>query len=117
MALRRIQKNSFEIKTGKVLLFKNEKGKQGIWIECGGNKELDSLAEEIHTIMKPLGFIADKPFKAHITLGRYQQKPGKKPETINRESQRFRTKKFSLIQSSLTPRGSVYKTLADFRMI
>ena len=104
----------FEIEMGDVLPFPNPFRPRGVWIECDPSAALLGLADEIRGVMGGLGYQADKPFRAHITLGRYKKPPHKKPQTIKGELHRFKLDKFYLIESNLTPEGPKYKTLATF---
>jgi 2'-5' RNA ligase len=73
-----------------------------------------SLAKQIRSKMEELNIIADKPFRAHITLGRYKRPPHRKPEKIKGEPHTFTVDRFYLIESTLGPEGPHYKTLAKF---
>jgi len=64
--------------------------------------------------MKSLGFKNDKPFRAHITLGRYKRKPKYPLKRIEGIKHLFHADHFKLIQSHLGEKGPHYKTVADF---
>lgn len=88
-----------------------------------GFKNEDGTAEhlysEIVNIMGEYNISAERGFKPHITLGRV-----KKPIRLSNEMIKeinnlhpeygFTSKSFELIQSKLTPQGSVYKVLKIF---
>jgi len=113
-ALKKIQFAPFEIEMGNALPFPNAWNPRGVWIECKLSPELKKLAEDIQRAMKELGYIPDKPFKAHITLGRYKHPPGQKIEEAGDESNRFDVKEFYLVESALTPTGPLHKKLGSF---
>lgn len=113
-ALSKIQFQPFEIELGDAMPFPNPFKPRGMWIECDPSAALLKLADEIRNSMEELGYKSDHPFRAHVTLGRYKQLPHQKPQTIKGEPHRFKLDKFYLIESTLTPGGSKYKTLAEF---
>jgi len=115
-ALSKIKFDPFEIEMGDALPFPNPFNPRGVWIECGESEELMGLAEKIRNQMVELNLIADKPFKAHITLGRYKRPPFKKPKAVQGEPHTFTVDYFYLMESNLTPEGPQYKTLARFPM-
>ncbi len=113
-ALRKIEFEPFDIQMGDAVPFPNAFRPRGVWIECSESTELMSLADQIRSAMEEIKLVADKPFKAHITLGRYKRPPHKKPQTIKGEPHSFTVDRFYLIESTLTPEGPKYKTLAQF---
>jgi len=115
-ALSKIKFEPFEIKMGDALPFPNPFNPRGVWIECKESNELNKLAEQIRNAMTGLNLIADKPFKAHITLGRYKRPPFKKPQTAHGEPHTFIVDYFYLMESTLTPDGPIHKMLARFPM-
>jgi RNA 2',3'-cyclic 3'-phosphodiesterase len=121
-ALTSIHFNPFEIKLGTPRRFPNEDRPSGVWIDCDGGETLRDLADRIRKIMDKIGFRPDKPFAAHITLGRYKtpptpvlrsrsERPQPEPKT---ETKTFKVDRFYLMESHLTPEGPTYKTLAEF---
>jgi len=114
-ALKKIQFAPFEIEMGNALPFPNAWDPRGAWIECKLSPELKKLAEDVQSEMRKIGYMSDKPFKAHITLGRYRQAPEKKPEVVEGEPHRFTIENFYLMESILTPKGPIHKKLATFQ--
>ena len=88
---------------------------RGIWIECRENKILQKLAENIRKALEPLGYTSDKPFRSHITLGRYKFPPKDTPKTVKGIPHRFEVNQLELIQSHLGEKGPHYKTLATLK--
>jgi len=113
-ALKKIRLTPFEIEMGNALPFPNSLEPRGVWIECRLTSELKKLAEDIQNAIKGIGYISDKPFKAHITLGRYKHPPRQKIKEIEGEPHKFDIKEFYLVESTLTPKGPVHKKLATF---
>lgn len=113
-ALSKILFKPFDIKMGDALLFPNPLNPRGVWIECDESDKLMSFADQIRKTMSELGYQADKPFKAHITLGRYKQSLHQKPEKIKGKPHVFTVDRFYLMESILLPQGALYKTVARF---
>lgn len=113
-ALKKIKFEPFEIEMGDAVPFPNPFRPRGAWIDCDPSAALLKLADDIRNAMGELGYQADKPFRSHITLGRYKRSPHKNPKTIKGEPHRFTMDRFYLIESNLTPDGPKYKTLATF---
>jgi len=113
-ALKTVQFSPFEIKMGNAVPFGNPTNPRGVWIECKMIPELEKLAEDIRKTTEKLDYIADKPFKAHITLGRYKRPPQYKPKKIDGESHSFAINQFHLVESALTSTGPKHKIVASF---
>lgn len=116
-ALSKIAFSPFEIEMGDILPFPNPFQPRGIWIACQESDKLKNLADRIRQAMSALGYLPDKPFRAHITLGRYKQPPVHPPEKIKGEPHRFKVEKFYLMESALTPAGPKYKRVGGFPTI
>jgi len=134
-ALRSIDFHPFEIKLGAPRRFSNEDRPNGVWIDCDGGDALRDLADRIRKIMDKIGFRPDKPFAAHITLGRYKvlpylldsrlrgndkggeddRKRGGRPQPAPKtEAKAFKVDHFYLMESRLAPEGPTYKMIAEF---
>ncbi|MFH0838192.1 MAG: RNA 2',3'-cyclic phosphodiesterase [Patescibacteria group bacterium] len=113
-ALSQIQFKPFEIEMGDIVPFGPPTEPRGVWIECAKNKALNALAAEIQAALKLLGYKSDKPFMAHITLGRYKRFPGKVPQRAKGVPHHFMADHFELIQSHLGENGPQYKVLQKF---
>jgi 2'-5' RNA ligase len=113
-ALKNVQFTPFEIEMGDAIPFPNPFDPRGVWIECKMLPKLQKLAEDIRQTTSELGYIADKPFKAHITLGRYRRPPRQKIQKINGDRHKFIVDQFHLVESTLTPTGPKHKILASF---
>lgn len=113
-ALNQIKFESFEIKLGDIKPFGPPASPNGVWIECERDTRLENLARTIQKSMADLGYISDKPFRAHITLGRYKTPPSGTPGQAKGRPLSFMAEHFELIESHLTPTGPAYRTLARF---
>lgn len=113
-ALSKIPFKPFDIKMGDALPFSSPLNPKGVWIECDESDKLMSFANQIRKAMNELGYQADKPFKAHITLGRYKQLPHQKSEKTKGEQHVFTVDRFYLMESILLPQGALYKTVVRF---
>lgn len=90
-----------------------------VWIGVSPAAKLVELAARVEQALQPLGFDPEtRPFRPHLTLGRAE--PGAvfdrallarplaaQPETIAA---------LSLVQSQLRPGGSVYRTVAEWKL-
>jgi 2'-5' RNA ligase len=113
-SLSKIRFQPFEIQMGDAHPFPNPTDPRGVWIECKEPDELIHFANEIRDQMKALKLIPDKPFKAHITLGRYKHPLSKEPVKIKGEPHRFMVDKFYLMESKLASDGAKYKIAEEF---
>lgn len=105
----------FEIEVqGSANPFPEAENPNGIWMPCKLTRELKELAEKIHSAMREIGYPHDKPFKPHITLGKYKKYPEKTPKIIDGEPFKFEVKGFELMESQRTPQGAEYNSLARF---
>lgn len=112
-ALSKIEFQAFEIETGDIVPF-GPKGKpRGIWIECKENEALQELAKEVQSRMTGLGHELDRPFRPHITLGRYRNIPSVIPKRIKGDSHRSLVEHFELLQSHSNKDGPRYKILKE----
>lgn len=89
-----------------------------IFIDLIDNSEyLKNLFNEICNKLEPLGFLPDKKFHNHITLGRVKKQIKFPPDISFKNVDcnfEFRTNKFYLMESTLTPSGSIYKVVKEF---
>jgi 2'-5' RNA ligase len=113
-SLNKISFEPIEVEMGDAVVFGPTNEPRGVWIECSENTQLNQLAKEIQNKMRLLGLKNDKPFLAHITLGRYKSKPQQLAKIIEGINHHFEVNHFELIQSHLGEKGPHYKTLANF---
>lgn len=111
--LKTIQFKPFEMEMGDAVPFPNPFDPRGAWIECKMTPELQKLADDIRKATEKLGYISDKPFKAHITLGRYKRPPKYKPKKTEGEPHVFMVDRFHLVESTLSSEGPKHKIIAS----
>ncbi len=118
-ALKTIEFSAFKINFKGLGAFPKMKFPRVIWIgtdEIGGNALVD-LAKKVESVLAPLGFISDKPFKSHITIFRIKNKIGDISKDLEKfESYEFGSQeitKIKLKQSVLTPQGPIYSDLEE----
>lgn len=98
--------------------FPNFKFPRVIFVDLIGESDwLRKLFNEVCIKLEPLGFTPDKKFHNHITIARVKNQI-KFPPNINFESVKcdfsFTANSFYLMQSTLTPEGSIYKIVNKF---
>ncbi|MDZ4722302.1 MAG: RNA 2',3'-cyclic phosphodiesterase [candidate division Zixibacteria bacterium] len=104
--------------------FPTLKSPRVIWVGLSGQTErMSALAGSIETAVRELGLPpGTKPFKAHLTLGRVKDQSllnAQHLEFIGKYQVEDRIVTFgelSLIQSTLSSRGSIYGTLHSVRL-
>ena len=98
-----------------------------VWLGLAGDlTPLAELAAAVERALAPLGYPPeDRPFRAHLTLGRVRRprKGGGQPDTrsLSRDlagrdwagGPEFTVDRVVLMQSTLTPRGAVYQPLHE----
>jgi 2'-5' RNA ligase len=89
-----------------------------LWAGVGlGSDRLRSLAADIDVGLALLGFESEKrPYTPHLTLGRIRGRPASLVLPPSTEGPRFRAERVELMESTLTPEGSIYKTLKAFAL-
>lgn len=106
---------SCQVRLSELGAFPNKKRPRVIWVGLTGDaNKLHDLRQSIDTALGPLGWpIKNKPFSAHITLGRVKNKDGWS-ETFWRRSiepVEWEITAVHLIKSELRPTGPIYQTL------
>ena len=114
----------FEVELHGVGVFSSWKHPRVVWVGCGeGGEAFADLGRALE-----LGFRdarlgkADKPFKPHLTLGRWRDFGAVIPESSISACQkigslgRFNVEEVGLIQSQLSPKGSRYTPLHRGRL-
>ncbi|NOZ84391.1 MAG: RNA 2',3'-cyclic phosphodiesterase [Epsilonproteobacteria bacterium] len=101
------------VSLGDLLFFPSGRGRGSIVIRVDGN--LRPAAELINEKMEKFGCKKTKIFAPHVTVFRLKESgvPLLKDCTLNKL--RFRADSFSLFESTLTSKGSIYKELSTFR--
>jgi len=115
--------NPIESSLGNLGGFPNLKKPKVIWIDLEKNRErLITLAGEIDTSLFEIGFKSDnRPFKPHLTLGRIKTEDDLERLTDYLSNYKLGKKdiifdSLSLIKSTLTNDGPIYKTLHTIKL-
>jgi RNA 2',3'-cyclic 3'-phosphodiesterase len=115
--------NPFDITLKGLGSFGSSRFPRVIWLGIETNPGLSTLYDAINNALKPLGHKPDKPFfTPHLTLGRIRdiktpdQLYGLESEFNDEEFQKCTIEKFTLYQSILSPKGSLYKPLHEFKL-
>ncbi len=94
------------------------------WIGMAANPSLEQLYEKIETTLAKLGIKKeDRPFKAHITVGRNKKNFNFKSifklieENNDRRIIEFPVSHFQLFKSQLTPEGPIYTVLKEIPLV
>ena len=117
--------NEVNYKEGKLSLnlssiggFPNLRVPRVVFANIKDDGKLVKLAGEVHRVMEELGFVSDKPFHPHITLGRVKRDRNvnlMKLSEINFKIN-FEADAFYLMESKLKPTGSVYSKRERFEL-
>lgn len=113
--------NPWVFELAEMGLFKKGRFPRVIWVDLKIPEEVFGLQKKIAESLRPLGFVPDKPFVPHLTLARVKfcDRPFEFEQKINEifiKSLEFEVKNFYLIKSTLTPKGSIYEEVAEFKI-
>lgn len=124
-ALRAIQQSSFEIRLAGLGRFPpgERQAARVLWVGIRASDALNVLHSAVQAALVLAGYPPDeRAFSPHLTLARLKT-PKTQPEVVRflREHASFSADPFiadafHLIQSTLTPKGALYKTLATFSL-
>ena len=114
----------FDVELHGVGVFSSWKHPRVVWVGCGeGSDAFAELGRALESGFRDAGLgKADKPFKPHLTLGRWRDFGAVIPESSIAACQkiealgRFRVEEVGLIQSKLSPKGSTYVPLHRGRL-
>ncbi len=104
-------------------VFPNLRRARVLWIGLQG-QGLHRLAEEVETVLEPLGFPREiRDFAPHLTLGRWRN-PGLQQQKLREQIERWQDYDFGqsqvdevvLFQSVLKPTGAVYTPVGVIRL-
>lgn len=106
---------AFKLKTGSFGCFPNEATPRVIFIEVKDTKLLRRLIGQLEVMLQNLGYKVDtRPWQAHITLGRIKNHMQCKTKFVEFEPTIFEVKSVELMESTLTPEGSLYSVIKSF---
>jgi RNA 2',3'-cyclic 3'-phosphodiesterase len=128
----------FRLSLNSVGVFPNTKNPRILWVGLKNNDgTLKALQTAIEKTLENLGFSTDpRPFSPHLTLARIKSPWGIKPpkgiksprgkkalkdelDAVNQEGispHPFEVGEIHLYESQLTPKGSIYTVLANFKL-
>ena len=111
----------FETSFAGVGAFPNLRRPNVVWVGMtSGGAEMQSLAERVDKALEKLGFAREeRPFSAHVTVGR--SRTGRNAEKLTElietlrdaEAGSFRVESVAVMKSELRPAGPVYTQIAD----
>lgn len=126
-ALSAITFEPFDLEVKGVGAFPNSTSPKVVWVGANtqarntknakhGNAELANLAQSVTSVLNPLGYRRDKPFKPHSTIFRVKMREQSITERLSRlKDATFGTQtidRLNLKKSQLTPKGPIYTDLA-----
>ena len=121
------ESHPFELCLDEVGAFPNLKSPRVAWVGISGNlHDLSSIHRKIENSIVHLGFEKEKRvFSAHLTIGRVKDSTNKiERADIGRDlsvsaikqSLPFSINGFTLMKSTLTPKGAIYEQIACFTL-
>jgi 2'-5' RNA ligase len=89
-----------------------------IWIGIAdGKEEVSLLAEELDRSLAKAGFPKEKrPFTPHLTLARIKRERKVSVSKIEPVSERMEVRSIQIIQSTLTPKGPIYRVVKSISL-
>lgn len=111
-------KPSFLISLGGVGGFPNFIMPRVIWVGIEEGKEkVSEIARKLEDELHKIGFPKEtRPFHPHLTLARIKMPKRVKFTDIEPCSERMRVSSIQLIQSTLTPKGAMYRILKEIML-
>ncbi|MBI1744623.1 RNA 2',3'-cyclic phosphodiesterase [Candidatus Acetothermia bacterium] len=100
-------------------VFPDERKPRVLWVGCSQiPQELVQLHAALDTQLEKFGFERERHFKAHITVGRVKEENKNRLEELHKIFRKITNFQFdstatdlTLMESQLTPQGSLYKPL------
>jgi len=113
-----------QIRAGGLGVFPGISRARVVWVGIGGETELlHKLQASLTKELNEIGFTGDnRPFKGHLTLGRFKKRPDPKKllKAIEKwrgfESEFFRADRVILFKSDLKPEGAIYSRLMSVEL-
>jgi 2'-5' RNA ligase len=116
----------FQLSLDSTGVFPNTKNPRVLWIGLKDEEEsLNPLQTTIKNALESMGFPKEqKTFSPHLTLARIKSPKGKEKlkdelDAVNQEGidpHPFEVDEIHLYESQLTPKGSIYTVLANFKL-
>ena len=116
--------SSLNLKVEKLGVFPDARRPRVLWCGVAGDGEkLSLLQKQLEADFEGIGFPReDRPFRAHLTLGRIKESHGLTGISEALTNQKdfatgvFECKELILFQSKLLPQGAVYTKMAEFKL-
>jgi len=110
--------SAFDAETGRYGAFPSPPRARVLWIGLArGAEALVALARGLDGALAQRGFgRPEKPFAAHLTLGRVRDRDADWSAALAApagEGARFRVERLSVVESTLSPAGSIYRVRAE----
>jgi 2'-5' RNA ligase len=117
--LEKVDFGSFDASLGKPGVFPNESYVRVVWIGVEPAESIIALQNKIEKSLAGL-FEQDTRFSPHLTLARVKFVKDKQAfienlKKLEAGKNEFLVSSFKLIKSTLTPKGPVYETIAEFK--
>jgi len=116
----------FQLSLGSAGVFPDTKNPRVLWVGLNDDKgALKTLQTAIEKALEDVGFPSEqRPFSPHLTLARIKSPKGKRElknelNAMNQEGidpHPFDAGAIHLYESQLTPKGSIYTVLANFKL-
>ena len=114
----------FSIKLSGIGCFPNMRRPRVVWVGADGEIEtMKILTQKVESACCKTGFDkADKPFSAHLTIGRVKHQQGLEQLVDTLQKTEFDTESFEvsevvIFKSDLSPRGPTYTSLGKIELI
>jgi len=110
----------FDVSLKGVGAFPDPRRPRVVWVGLGeGEEAAAALARDIEASVVALGFPAEeRPWSAHITLGRFRDRPPKPPHFDPlREFGRARADRLVFFRSVLTPKGALHEPFRELSLL
>jgi len=110
----------FDVSLVGVGAFPDQRRPRVVWVGLGeGAGAAASLAKDLDDAVAALGFPREeRPWTAHITLGRFRDRPPKPPQfDPRRELGRARADRIILFRSVLTPEGALHEAFREMSLL
>ncbi|HEX5135854.1 MAG TPA: RNA 2',3'-cyclic phosphodiesterase [Planctomycetota bacterium] len=111
---------AFDVSLAGLGAFPDTKRPRVVWVGLGeGEGAATALARDMEDAVAGLGYPReDRPWTAHITLGRFRDRPPKPPPFDPRRAfGRFRAEKIILFSSVLTGEGALHEPFREMSLL
>jgi 2'-5' RNA ligase len=111
---------AFDVSLAGVGAFPDARRPRVVWVGLGeGAGAAAALAKDLDDTVAALGFPREeRPWTAHITLGRFRDRPPKPPQLDpRREFGRVKADRITLFRSVLTPEGALHEAFREMSLL